>query len=123
MADPFSNFAGPHGAALALREKRMQVLATNIANANTPGFKAKDVDFATALSAAMNTPHPSSAPVRQLAQAATFERIPLQPSIDGNTVDADVEKARYAQAALEYQASQRFYQGKISTMLTAITGQ
>lgn len=119
-----SNFLGIHGTALAIREQRMQLLAANIANADTPNFKAKDLDFNTALRAAMS-PGAGVAgdAIGSGTAAAQFDRVSSQPSLDGNTVDGEREHAAFAQAALEYRASQAFVESKVRTMLTAITGQ
>lgn len=119
------NFLGIHGTALALREQRLQLLAANVANADTPNYKARDLDFNTALRAAM-APGAGAAgrdAIGAGAAAAQFERFSSQPSLDGNTVDGEREHAAFAQAALEYRASQSFVESKVRTMLTAITGQ
>ena len=72
---------GVHGAALAVRSQRMGVLASNIANAATPGYKARDIDFATALQARMGGTDADRA-----GELATRYRVPVMPSMDGNTV-------------------------------------
>ena len=125
MSSPDSSFLGIHGTALALREQRLQLLAANIANADTPGFRAQDLDFTQALNAAM-APTAGIAggdPIRGAASAARFDAPSSQPSLDGNTVDSERAKAAFAQASMEYQASMRFVESKVRTMLTAITGQ
>ena len=126
MTNPISSYLGVHGAALPLREQRMQLIASNLTNADTPNFKAKDINFQAVLeAAASNTASggaersPNSLPLN----AQIFERQGLQPSLDGNTVDADTERAAYGRAALEYRASLSFIESKVRTMLTAITGQ
>ncbi|GAB3735781.1 flagellar basal body rod protein FlgB [Luteimonas pelagia] len=118
-------FLGIHGTALALREQRMQLLASNLANADTPGFKARDLDFNAALAAAMQPAAGAAGgdAVTGALRAATYERVPLQPSADGNTVEGEREKAAFARAALEYRASLSFVESKVRSMLTAITGQ
>lgn len=121
MAEPTSSFLGIHGTALALREQRLQLLSANLANADTPNFKAQDLDFNRALQAALQ-----AGPGDRLDGAtalARFERGSSQPSLDGNTVDAEREKAAFGQAALEYRASLTFIESKVRSMLTAITGQ
>ncbi len=122
MTEPTSSFLGVHGAALALREQRLQLLAGNLANADTPGYKAQDMDFTSALRAAMQ-PVPGTDSISAAATGARFERPGSQPSMDGNTVDGDRENAVFAQAALEYRASLSFVESKVRSMLTAITGQ
>lgn len=124
MSSPDSSFLGIHGTALALREQRLQVLAANIANADTPGFRAQDLDFTKALNAAMA---PGAGvggdAINGAAAAARFDAPSSQPSLDGNTVDGERAKAAFAQASLEYRASMSFVESKVRTMLTAITGQ
>ena len=119
-----SDFLGIHGTALALREQRLQVLASNLANADTPGFQAQDLDFNAALQAALSPAASEGGDALQAAAAqARYARPGVQPSLDGNTVDTQREQATYAQAALEYRASMSFVESKVRTMLTAITGQ
>ena len=120
-----SDFLGIHGTALALREQRLQVLAANIANADTPGFQAQDLDFNAALQAAL-APGAGAGGTDAIQQAVAAGRIASpsgQPSLDGNTVDPVRAKAAFAQASLEYRASLSFVESKVRSMLTAITGQ
>lgn len=120
-----NNFLGIHGTALALREQRLQLLAANLANADTPGFKAQDLDFNAALNAAL-APSAGAAgtdAINSAVTAAQFARTGTQPSLDGNTVEGEKENAAFAQAALEYRASMSFVESKVRSMLTAITGQ
>jgi flagellar basal-body rod protein FlgB len=129
MSNPISSYLGVHGAALPLREQRMQLIASNLSNADTPGYKAKDLEFQAALEGAvqrggaMQATHERHAGSALQLQPQIFERQGLQPSLDGNTVDADTERAAYGRAALEYRASLSFIESKVRTMLTAITGQ
>ena len=126
-ADPIF---GIHARALALRAERMQVLASNLANADTPGYKARDLDFAEALSGASNAALPLAtsnaahlpADGDAAAEPLAKYRIPLQPSLDGNTVDAPMDQARYAENALGYQMSLTFVNQRIASLLTAISG-
>ena len=117
-----SDLLGIHGTALALREQRLQLLAANVANADTPNYKAQDLDFNSALQAALQPVAGSDGIERGIA-GARFERPGTQPSLDGNTVDSDREHAAFAQASLEYRASLSFVESKVRSMLTAITGQ
>lgn len=139
MAQPDPIF-GIHADAMNVQRRRMEVLSANIANADTPGFKARDIDFATALSSASRSLPAGSAP-RVLTtdprhipltldnlpdaggNAALAYRVATQPSVDGNTVDVQVEQAKFADAALHYQASLQFADGRIRGLMTAITGQ
>ncbi len=133
---------GIHAEALAVQRRRMEVLSSNIANADTPGFQARDVDFASVLSAAAKgdaTANPGqSANLRTLTTDARHiplsftsssdgntlaYRVPIQPSVDGNTVDVQVEQGKFADAALHYQASLSFADGRVRGLMTAITGQ
>ncbi len=128
MSNPISNYLGVHATALPLREQRMQLIASNLSNADTPNFKAKDLDFQAALenAAAKAAPLKSTNELHLTLPNASpriFERDGVQPSLDGNTVDADTERAAYGRAALEYRASLSFIESKVRTMLTAITGQ
>ncbi|HEY0624257.1 flagellar basal body rod protein FlgB [Sphingomonas sp.] len=110
---------GVHGAALAVRSQRMGVLASNIANASTPGYKAKDIDFKEALSA-IETPGIEGAdPI----EAATKFRVPLQPSLDGNTVELATEQTAFAENAVAYQTTLAFLNGRISTITRALKGE
>lgn len=119
-----SDFLGIHGTALALREQRLQVLAANIANADTPHYKAQDLDFSSALRAALQPGAGAGGDaIGDAAASARVARPSSQPSLDGNTVDGDRENATYAQATLEYRASLSFVESKVRSMLTAITGQ
>lgn len=126
MTNPISSYLGVHGAALPLREQRMQLIASNLANADTPNFKAKDINFQALLEAAASTTAAGASernPSSLNLGAQIFERQGVQPSLDGNTVDADTERAAYGRAALEYRASLGFIESKVRAMLTAITGQ
>lgn len=110
---------GVHGAALAVRSQRMGVLASNIANASTPGFKAKDIDFRAAL-AAVETP---GSPFDASIENATLYRVPLQPSADGNTVELATEQTAFAENAVAYQTTLAFLNGRISTITRALKGE
>lgn len=101
--------------ALSLRDQRHQVLAANIANADTPGYKARDFDFASELRRAMGggdaLPMATTAPGHLPAAAVSVPRpellyrVPEQPSLDGNTVDMERERVHFADNAVRYQAS------------------
>ena len=121
-----------HQNALELRAFRQQLLAANIANADTPGYKARDIDFAAALRAAergkasglglaaSDARHLSG--VSQQEPAAVLYRGVQQPSIDGNTVDMDVERGRFAENAVHYDANLSFLNHQIKLMLAALQG-
>lgn len=126
---------GVHAEALALRQERMRVIASNLANVDTPKYLARDIDFAAALHAATEkqaTPAndavlsgraPALPPLPELSQLHAVYRVPTQPSLDGNTVDASMEHAAFAKASLEYRASLGFVEDRARTMISALTGQ
>ena len=97
----------------------MGLLASNIANASTPGYKAKDIDFRAAMAAADN---PGST-VDGAIDGATKYRVPLQPSQDGNTVELTTEQTAFAENAVAYQTTLSFLNGRISTITRALKGE
>jgi flagellar basal-body rod protein FlgB len=105
---------GIHATALKVRESRMGILASNIANAATPNYKARDLDFGDALKLAENG---------QAADPALRFRIPVQTSMDGNTVEMATEQTAFAENALGYRTSLSFLQGRISTLSRALKGE
>lgn len=124
------NLFGIHTRALDLWQRRTEVLANNLANADTPGYLARDVDFrkvlATASDAANGVTLETDAP-GQIAGAgrsaeALAYRVPTQPSMDGNTVDAQVEQAAFAANGVHYQASLSFITAQIRMLRMAING-
>jgi len=139
-----NSYLGVHAAALKLREQRTELLANNLANANTPGFKARDLDFQSALAAAGSSGPSASAgqPVAThpghigvpaaggiagpgAGSTAAFlkYRTPLAPSLDGNTVDPQLEQAAFAENTVRYQATLTFLSQRFRSLMTAITGQ
>lgn len=143
MATGIDKFFGTHEASMTVHSQRLQLLANNIANADTPGFKARDIDFRVAMQHAVSEinapalPRPETmsdgltmADPRNYAGSPRFQvsesayRIPLQPDTgDGNTVDAQVELSNYAQSAQQYQTSLTFLNGKIHSLLSVIKGE
>ncbi len=126
----FDQAFGIHEQALRLRARRAEVLSSNLANADTPGYKARDLDFKQILRGQMPSPqrvqvtHASHInPDTGAVPAALMQyRIPHQPSLDGNTVEAEREQTEFSANAVRYQASLRFLEGKIKTLKTAISG-
>jgi len=124
------NAFGIHEQALKMRSHRAELLASNMANADTPGFKARDIDFKQALKGEVvkqtqiKTTHQNhiSTATSGLSPAHLRYRIPSQPSLDGNTVDMQHEKSAFAANTLEYQASLGFLTGKIKGLKSAIRG-
>lgn len=116
MIDRLGEYLHFNSEALRLRSARQQLLASNIVNAEIPGYQARDFDFARALreATARSAPNPrSNAP-------ALYERAPHQPSLDGNTVDMDVERAHFADNALRYEFALQALNGQIKKLLAAI---
>jgi len=119
---------GVHPQALEMRSRRLELLAQNIANADTPNFKARDVDFKVALADARQTALAATQPghVREAeltAKDGTMYRIPFNVSFDGNTVELNVEQAQYGKAAADYQATLNFLEQRISGMRKALRGE
>jgi flagellar basal-body rod protein FlgB len=141
-----------HGRALLLRAERQKVIAANIANADTPRYAARDFDFRAALAeatgepagsggraAAVSTTHAAhlgsggrttgsagtgvAAPGARIEATALKYRVSEQPSLDGNSVDLDRERANFADNATRYEAGLRFINGSVRTMLSAIRGE
>ena len=129
MAINFDQALGLHPQALAMREKRIELLAANLANADTPGYKARDLDFKSILKQNL----PETVPMertqaghfapQQLLESRALYRNPNQVSLDGNTVEANVEQAKYAENAVQYQASLQFVSNKFSGLMMALRGQ
>lgn len=109
---------GMHAAALQLRNQRMMLLASNIANAATPGYKARDLDFAKALDLAQQGGGMTGA-----MEGATRYRVPTQSSLDGNTVEMATEQTAFAENALAYRSTLAFLSGRVSTLTRAIKGE
>ncbi len=132
-------------AALSLRSQRQELIASNIANADTPNFKARDIDFATALAGALgrtsaSTASTSAAVLKNTAPAhlagaapgslpnmlpdgtALLYRVPSQGAVDGNTVDMDVERNQFADNAIRYEAGITLINAQIRGMMAAIQG-
>ena len=113
--------------ALSLHAERQKLIASNIAIADTPGYKARDIDFVSALKNAQASQSKLSAPAATLGDkgpmgAELMYRSAVQRSVDGNTVDVDVERAQFAENAVRYEAQTMFLSSKIKSMLAAIQG-
>lgn len=126
----FDDAFGIHERALVLRSQRAEVLAANLANADTPGYKARDFDFKSMLakevdsSARVRTTHRQHLPTEQGAVPASqlLYRTPMQPSLDGNTVDTEQEHSAFSANAIEYQATLSFINSKIAGIRKALRG-
>lgn len=123
-----------HQTALNLRAARQELIASNIANADTPNYKAKDINFASALQGALagngeklavattSSRHLAGPTGESVMGAPVLFRKPVQPSADGNTVDMDVERAQFADNALRYEASVKFVSDEAKDVLAALQG-
>ena len=120
--------------ALTVAAKRLELLAANMANADTPGFKARDIDFRAALQSALDeanagartleTTHSGHLQAGAPASNETAKyRIPNHPSLDGNTVDTQLEQAAFAEVAVRYQASLDFIDSRVAGLRRALRGE
>jgi flagellar basal-body rod protein FlgB len=136
MSFSLDAYLGVQQDALKVQSKRMEVLAKNLANVDTPNYKAQDIDFKTALAQAGSPGSSLSLKTTSANQignnattgdvensAALKYRVPLAPSLDGNTVDAQLEQAAFADNTVRYQATLTFLSGSLKDLVTAITGQ
>jgi flagellar basal-body rod protein FlgB len=129
----FENIFGIHERALILHGQRIGVLATNLANADTPNYKARDIDFAAVLGSSADSPAPLALSVTQASHITPSEgelpsgelqyRNPYQASLDGNTVEMPVEQAAFSENNVRYQASLQFINSRIAELQFAIAGQ
>ncbi len=135
MANQLDSTLQFHTEALNLRARRQQLLASNIANADTPGYKARDIDFRDAMQGAISgradgtslvrTDATHLAPMRNdgaTHAGSAMYRTTVQPSLDGNTVDMDVERAQFAENAIHYEANLMILNGQLKSLLSAIQG-
>lgn len=122
-----------HGQALALRAERQRLIASNIANADTPGYVARDMDFSQALKEATGALQPARALATSQpghiggapgarSEANLLYATPSQTNLDRNTVDMDRERANFVDNSVKYEATLRFINGGVRTMLDAIRG-
>lgn len=151
MRTSLDSYLGIHPQALTLESKRNEMLAANLANVDTPNYKARDIDFRSALASAtaqaatgvgssgLTSPSMSSAssssgaalvPIAgntgsgdsAIDPASLKYRVPMAPSLDGNTVDEQLEQSAFAENTVRYQATLQFLNTKLHDLLTAITG-
>lgn len=125
---------GIHQQALLIRSRRAEILASNIANADTPHYKARDVDFQALLNEAssrasadrMTTTNANHFSGNDSISGMPFElkyRQPLQPSLDGNSVNSEFEKSEFSKNALQYQVSLSMLSGRIKNLKRALSGE
>ena len=136
MPISLDQYIGVHAAALDVRGRRTELIANNLANADTPGYKARDIDFREAMARVAGdkgTPgvHLTTTQAGHIGGADDADatsnpdlkyRTPLAPALDGNTVDSQLEQAAFAENAVRYQATLTFLGNKFRGLLTAITG-
>ena len=115
--------------ALGIRNRRNEILASNIANAATPNYKARDVDFEVELARSLNTGPIKTSNKNHFSVASknlpgkVQYRKPLQPSMDGNTVELAIEQMEFAENSVRYQTTLNFINGKLSGLMSAIRGE
>lgn len=124
---------GIHPQALEVATRRLELLASNIANADTPNYKARDIDFRAALSQAASERGAAALTVTQPGHisstaggggmASPLYRMPNHAALDGNTVDSQLENAAFAENAVRYQASLDFVNSKLRGLRSAIKGE
>ena len=125
----FTEHLGFHASALQLRSRRNEMLASNIATAATPNFKARDLDFDTELKRinkignieTTNGSHFSS--IQKRIGKDSVYRIPIHPSLDGNTVEMAVEQMQFSENVMRYQTTLSFLNNKIAGLRSAIKGE
>ena len=146
MRTSLDSYLGIHPQALTLEAKRNELLAANLANVDTPNYKARDIDFKAALSAAAGGASPpgsasyalslrpanasqpgavadnASATGDSSIDAALKYRVPMAPALDGNTVDEQLEQAAFIENSVRYQATFTFLNNALRGLMTAITG-
>jgi flagellar basal-body rod protein FlgB len=139
MFDKLTNTVDFHGKALVVRAERQRTIASNIANADTPGYVSRDVNFKAAMAEALEgkqqvapaapqaTPDVRHIPLQmrgsELNNSALGYTPPSQPALDNNSVDLDRERANFVDNAVRYETTLRFINGNSRTILSAITGQ
>ena len=124
----FQSALGIHERALGVRSQRMEVIARNIANADTPNYKAQDVDFKAMLKE-LKTEYVTATHekhfmgIQEAPDNGMRFRVPFNSSFDGNTVEINVEQAQYGKAASDYQATLQFLENRIGSIRKALKGE
>ncbi|MBV8666205.1 MAG: flagellar basal body rod protein FlgB [Burkholderiaceae bacterium] len=135
MSGKLDDYLRLNETAINLRAQRQQLLASNIANADTPNYKARDMDFSKSLQSALDRSQATNMPLNKTNPAhldsnvngapgdpTILYRTPLQSSADGNTVDMDVERNQFADNAVHYEAGLTLISSQIKDMLAVIQG-
>lgn len=129
MAGSLDDYLGVHSTSLTLRSQRANLISSNLANSDTPNYKAKDIDFASMLAQetgkklTINTTSSGHMPTSGSATLNSGDmmyRVPNHASLDGNTVDVQVEQGKFSENSLRYQASLNFLNGKISGLIRTL---
>lgn len=134
MAISFEKAVGLHENALKLRAQRAQIISSNLANADTPGYQARDINFHQALQARMaekkeagrmGTTHAAhmTQTYNGMKKVELFYRVPSQPSVDGNTVEEHVEHAEFMRNNLEFQSAFTLLNSRFKGLIAAIRGE
>ena len=129
MSISFDKALGIHTKALSFRAARAEVIANNLINADTPGFKARDIRFSDSFKNAQNSVRVLKTHERHIGVSDAnggqqkYYRTPLLPSLDGNTVNAQMEESNYMRNALEFQTSFTFLNGRFKGLSAAIRGE
>jgi len=132
MATSIDNVFGLHENAMHLQSRRAQLLSQNLANSDTPGYKAKDIDFDATLKGLKNGSFQAPLKSTQAGHiqpkgyhqgAEQLYRQPMQPSLDGNTVEPQIEMAEFTENSMRYLMTLRIMSGRINKMLSAIRGE
>ncbi|MEY3047825.1 MAG: flagellar basal body rod protein FlgB [Burkholderiaceae bacterium] len=123
------NALGIHERAIAVRNRRVELISQNIANADTPNYKARDLDFKKLIAGvegmqvmATDKRHYEIAQLENTPDGLKF-RVPFNSATDGNTVEMSVEQAQYAKATADYQATLMFLENRISGIRKALRGE
>ena len=122
-------YLGFHSTASSLRAKRNDILASNIANAATPNFKARDIDFSAEMNRANNLGQLDTTDAKHIKTFSsrrgdrTLYRDPVNPSLDGNTVELSVEQMEFSENVMRYQTTLTFLNKKIAGLMSAIRGE
>ena len=129
MSDILDNYFGIHAQALSIWSRRAELLASNIANADTPNYKAQDLNFKSVLAqtetdSATGMTKTNAAHINQMSVAGlnltTQYRVPLQPSLDGNTVDSQIEHSLFSENSVRHQISMHFLSNRISGLIKTL---
>jgi flagellar basal-body rod protein FlgB len=123
MSFNFKNALGVHADALEVRAERTKVLAANIANESTPGYTARDVNFAALMQERIDSDNGDGSAALSLGDGEALYRVPFHPTADGNTVEIGVEQAAFSQNASDFQTSLTFVNMQLRGLAKAINGQ